>query len=143
MENLPKAKWIIAIIIATVFVSQAAVTSNSIRDCQVTHAVPIEIKYMDYFQENYINAKIRVNEPYGIYTSLNGFIKMETIWRSDNCGINRIHHARCNLTTELPHVDTLEITIWNNCTWNYVGKINMQVERPIVNNVLRIRHWKN
>lgn len=90
------------------------------RNCLIRSAIPIQIQYNDYVNQNCIHSKIRVNEPFGFYTLRDGSIKWETLFQASDCLVNHFHHSRCNITTSLPSIQrSLELNIWRNCSWNY------------------------
>lgn len=115
---------IIAIVILTVFANSEFINSETaevpIQNCEVKAANPIRFYLNDYANGNQINAKLRVNQPFGLYTNRDGFIKWETLFRARDCNYNYLHHVYCNIVTALSPIETsFELNIWRNCSWNY------------------------
>lgn len=116
---------LIAIFITTVkcIVSETELedlTISNIESCQISPAEPINIEYIDLKNNNCIKAKLRINQPFGIYTPLNGFVKWETLHRARICDYNYIHQAACNITTIVPRAEeTFKFFIFKNCTWKF------------------------
>lgn len=102
-------------------------TIHPMQSCEIRAALPIKIRYHDYPNGNCINSKIRSNQPFGLYTSLKGFVKWETLHRAFDCNLNYFHHSKCNITTRLPQIEeSLELNVWRNCSWDYVVR-----QRPV------------
>lgn len=126
---MEKLIWLIVIFITT-SITKATFTYQSIskeakpmQNCIIRPATPIKIKFIDHVNENCINSKIRINEPFGLYTMRDGFIKWETLHRAQNCAVNYFHHLNCNIIASLPQIEhSLELEIWRNFTWKFKVK---------------------
>lgn len=94
---------------------------NPTQACEIKAAKPIRIQYNDYVNNNHINSKVRVNQPFGFYTARDGYIKWETLLQAIDCNHNYYHHLKCNIVALLSPIETsLELNVFKNCTWNYV-----------------------
>lgn len=117
------------IVLATLIIAASSIVSetesedltvSNIETCQVSPALPIHIEYIDQRNNNCIKAKLRINQPFGIYTPLNGFMKWETLHRARICEYNYIHQAACNITTVVPRAGaSFKFVIFQNCTWRF------------------------
>lgn len=95
-------------------------TINPMMNCAIRAAKPVKIVYNDFSNSNCINAKLRINEPFGLYTPRDGFVKWETLYGAFDCEFNYFYHYKCNITAVIPKIEnSLEFDIWNNCSWRY------------------------
>lgn len=126
-------KLIFALLSCCVLFTSAAVPKGNFHECEIQAAAPIQIRYIDQSHNNCISGNLRVNQPFGLYTSLSGYLKWETLFRAQDCHANYFYHAKCNIITWLPHVHrSLNLRVWNNCTWRYI--VNQPVARRLTSN---------
>lgn len=105
----------------TVQQESQALTINPMQNCIIKAATPVRVKYNDYPNKNCINSKLRINEPFGIYTPRDGFMKWEILYRAHDCNFNYFHHLKCNITALMPRISTsVEINVWENCSFKYI-----------------------
>lgn len=116
-----------------VIATAASIPQGNFRNCTVKAAAPIQVRYVDQSQNNCISGNLRVNQPFGLYTSRNGYLKWETLLRAQDCNSNYFYHAKCNIITWLPHVhSSLHLRVWRNCTWRYI--VNQPAARRLLEN---------
>lgn len=95
-------------------ITNQPLSRGNVQNCIIIAAVPKQIKFMDYVNNNCINGKLKINQPFGLHNSENGFIKWED-------GTGKGTAIRTVINTSLPHVEnSLELRVWRNCSWKYV-----------------------
>lgn len=113
----------LAAIAEGIFINQdnSELNLSPTQNCEIKAAKPVRIQYNDYINNNRINLKVRINQPFGFYTARDGYIKWETLLQAQDCNYNYFHHMRCNIVALLSYIETsLELNVFENCTWNYV-----------------------
>lgn len=95
--------------------------ANLVQNCEPRAAIPVRFTYNDHSNGNGIYAKLRIDQPFGLYTARDGYMKWETLYQSSNCNLNRFSHVNCNITINIPYIEqSFELNIWQNCSWNYI-----------------------